>query len=329
LSRSRALYVHSHVDLWNHPKTLRLARLLGISRPAAVGHIHGIWYWAATYATDGDLGDVDDVEIASAADWQGDPSLFVDALLHCGKKSQDGFLVRDGGLFIVHEFGEYMRKLLTKREADAKRKRDEREAERIKRAAEEAKKSPPEEPPPPIPPAPLIGAIDEAGRQATPGTGHAADADPVSGVTGDACPTDVQRTSARRLPVIVSNPIVSDLRERGPVPADAGARSKRANPSTGAIGAYVDAWRERYRREPVLTAQDCKAVNAALKGTPEEEREALLRAYVADDTTRLVENAHPLRWFVTDINRLRVKSAPAANLAGTRYPSRVAKEGDL
>ena len=96
-------------------------------------------------------------------------------------------------------------------------------------------------------------------------------------------------------------------------PADAGAPSppKRSNPKTGAVGAYCDAWRERYGLEPVITAKDAKAVNAAMVAIPESEREAIARAYVADDSPRLVERKHPLSWLVTDINRLRVQVAKA------------------
>ena len=53
-----------------HPKTKKLARLLGVSVPTVVGHLHGIWYWALDFAQDGDLHQYDPEEIADAALWR-------------------------------------------------------------------------------------------------------------------------------------------------------------------------------------------------------------------------------------------------------------------
>ena len=50
-----ANWIKSYQDLGRHPKTSRLARTLGISRPAAIGHWHLLWWWALDYAKDGDL----------------------------------------------------------------------------------------------------------------------------------------------------------------------------------------------------------------------------------------------------------------------------------
>lgn len=151
------------------------------------------------------------------------------------------------------------------------------------------------------------------------------------GKPADLCPPQCAPHAARiapgnapATPATPATPAIVESR-----PANAGARApKRADPKTGAIAAYAEAWRERYNREPILSGADCKAVNMALKNIPEGERETLLRAYVADDSKRLVENAHPLRWFVTDINRLRAKAADEP-IAGSMYPSRLFKEGDL
>ena len=37
-------WIESHQEIWRHPKTKKLARLLSVSVPTAVGHLHGIWY---------------------------------------------------------------------------------------------------------------------------------------------------------------------------------------------------------------------------------------------------------------------------------------------
>jgi hypothetical protein len=49
------LYTPSHAELAQHPKTRKLARLLGVSIPTALGHLHLLWHFALKYAQDGDL----------------------------------------------------------------------------------------------------------------------------------------------------------------------------------------------------------------------------------------------------------------------------------
>lgn len=65
-------WIESHQELWRHPKTKKLARLLQISIPTAVGHLHGLWYWAMDFAQDGDLSSYDAEDIADAVMWEGD-----------------------------------------------------------------------------------------------------------------------------------------------------------------------------------------------------------------------------------------------------------------
>jgi hypothetical protein len=59
-------WLESHQDLRDHPKTARLRRRLGVSLPAAIGHLHLLWWWALTYADDGDLSGYDPDVIADA-----------------------------------------------------------------------------------------------------------------------------------------------------------------------------------------------------------------------------------------------------------------------
>ena len=84
------LYIQIDVTLIDHPKLKKLARLLGVSRVAAVGHLAALWAWAAQYAPDGDLTTyLDEPEaLADAAMWEGDPRTFFDALV--GARFGDG-----------------------------------------------------------------------------------------------------------------------------------------------------------------------------------------------------------------------------------------------
>ena len=110
-------WLESHQTLANHPKTLKLARLLNVSRVTAVGHLHFLWWWALDYAQDGKLGKFDEFDIAVAADWQGEPAVFLNGLIRAG------FLDESGD---IHDWSEYAGRLVERRRADAERKRQAR-----------------------------------------------------------------------------------------------------------------------------------------------------------------------------------------------------------
>ena len=73
-------WIKSHDTLAHHPKTLRLARRLGTTVPAAIGHLHLLWWWAMDYAEDGNLTGFDSEEIALACMWESEPGTFISAL---------------------------------------------------------------------------------------------------------------------------------------------------------------------------------------------------------------------------------------------------------
>jgi hypothetical protein len=107
--------IDSQTGLARHPKTLRLARRLAISVPAAVGHLHLLWGWALEYAQDGNVGHFDAAELALACLWEGDASALLPALQHAG------FVDADGG---IHDWNEYTGRLLDRRQANAKKQAD-------------------------------------------------------------------------------------------------------------------------------------------------------------------------------------------------------------
>lgn len=110
-------WLESHQTLANHPKTLKLARLLNVPRVTAVGHLHFLWWWALDYAQDGNLSKFDELDVAVAADWQGEPAVFVEGL------KRAGFLDESGD---IHDWNEYAGRLVERRRADAERKRSAR-----------------------------------------------------------------------------------------------------------------------------------------------------------------------------------------------------------
>lgn len=117
-------WIESHQALDTSPKLKRAARRLGVSRPAMSGHLHFLWHWALDNAFDGDLSDLDDEDIAEAAEWDGDPDEFVETLADCGPGNQAGFLERDGltadgrrAALVIHDWWEHTKHLREKREA--------------------------------------------------------------------------------------------------------------------------------------------------------------------------------------------------------------------
>lgn len=110
-------WIESHQELARHPKTKRLARAAGISIPAAIGHLHLLWWWALDYAQDGDLDGYSAEDIADAAEWSGgDANHFVNAL------ESAGFLDHEEG-WRIHDWHDYAGRLLEQREAKAKYKK--------------------------------------------------------------------------------------------------------------------------------------------------------------------------------------------------------------
>lgn len=110
-------WIESHQEVGRHPKTKKLARLLGISIPTAVGHLHFLWWWALDFAQDGVLDKFDAEDIAEAMEWKGDEQALLDALMEAEYVD-----VTDHGL-VIHDWAEYAGKLLERRAKDRARKR--------------------------------------------------------------------------------------------------------------------------------------------------------------------------------------------------------------
>ena len=120
-------WIESHQTLRNHPKIIRAARALGVSRVTMYGHMHCLWWWAMDYAQDGDISAFDPEDIAEAAEWEGDAGAFIAALLESARiGDKPGLLEMIDGRLCIHDWYDYAGKLIDKRKADAARKRDER-----------------------------------------------------------------------------------------------------------------------------------------------------------------------------------------------------------
>ena len=115
-------WIESHQEVGRHPKTKKLARLLDVSLPAAVGYLHYLWWWALDFAQDGDLDKFDAEDIADAMQWDGEAEKLIEALISSGHIDDTKH-----GLHI-HDWAEYAGKLLERRAKDRARKRAAAEA---------------------------------------------------------------------------------------------------------------------------------------------------------------------------------------------------------
>lgn len=110
-------WIELHQSLPTNKKTLRLKKTLRINTAQAVGHLCMIWLWAMDNAQDGDLSEFTPDELSEVAGWSKDATIFVDAL------KTSGFVDAD---MRIHDWQQYIGKLINKRSADAERKRTSR-----------------------------------------------------------------------------------------------------------------------------------------------------------------------------------------------------------
>lgn len=103
-------WVESHQEIGGHPKTKKAAKRLGVNVPQMVGHLHLLWHWALAYADDGDLSRWDDDDVALGAQWDGDSSEFVRALVDVG------FIDEADGSRWLHDWMDYAGRLVRERE---------------------------------------------------------------------------------------------------------------------------------------------------------------------------------------------------------------------
>ena len=111
-------WIETHQTLRNHPKTGRLMRALGISRAEAIGYLCMLWWWSLDFAQEGLLEDFGPEEIAEGSGWNADDSeRFIQALI------KTRFLDETSEGLRVHDWDDYVGRLLDQREANRERKR--------------------------------------------------------------------------------------------------------------------------------------------------------------------------------------------------------------
>lgn len=113
-------WIELHQQLPTHPKTKRLVRALGLTVPQdipqVVGHLCMFWLWCIDYAIDGSLKSMSEQDIADAAGWYGDPETFFNAML-----SERFIDINEDGECIVHDWDDYIGRLIDYRAKERKR----------------------------------------------------------------------------------------------------------------------------------------------------------------------------------------------------------------
>ncbi len=108
-------WIESHQELARHPKVVRLARTLKITKAQAIGHLHLLWWWTLDFSPTGELSAFTSCELGSAAEWTSDADHFRKAL------EDSGWIDPDGR---IHDWHDYAGKLVEQRARDSQRKRE-------------------------------------------------------------------------------------------------------------------------------------------------------------------------------------------------------------
>lgn len=86
------------VSFSNHRKRKRLKMMLG---PGSTDYLIDLWIATAMNRPSGVLSDMDEIDIALDAGWEGDPAEFVSALVRCG------FMDFDGQTYSMHDWEDH------------------------------------------------------------------------------------------------------------------------------------------------------------------------------------------------------------------------------
>lgn len=122
------MWLELHDGAARHPKVLKLARDLGVSRNMAFGYLCTLWTWVLQMAADGDLSSFDADDIELGIEFEGEAGAFIAAAVKY-RLLDEG----EHGLF-VHDWTEHATHLKA-----ADRKRKEREKKRRQRADDDTK----------------------------------------------------------------------------------------------------------------------------------------------------------------------------------------------
>ena len=122
----------------SHPKIKRLTRTLGFEVPKdipqAIGHVCMFWLWCYEYAgNNGSLAGMDAQDIADAAGWTGDPTVFANAMVEHRFIDMD-----EDGIMWVHNWQRNIGRLIDSRDKERERNRVKQQRRRDRERAAKA-----------------------------------------------------------------------------------------------------------------------------------------------------------------------------------------------
>lgn len=137
-------WIELHQSLTTHKKTRRLARALGLGVPEGIpqtiGHLCLFWLWCVDGTEDGSLADLEAQDVADAAGWTGDPEKFTEAMIAAG------FLERGPDGMAIHDWYDYIGKLMEQREVAREKERLRKQRYRQRKRLESGDAEPEAEP---------------------------------------------------------------------------------------------------------------------------------------------------------------------------------------
>lgn len=86
----------------DHPKLLKLMRVLEIPRYSAVGLLESLWHFTAKFAPTGGFNRFSDEDLAQWIAWEGTPDKLINALVECGWLDRCG-----SNRMLVHDWAEH------------------------------------------------------------------------------------------------------------------------------------------------------------------------------------------------------------------------------
>lgn len=110
-------WIESHVEIGEHPKIYVLSTALNVRKAEAVGIVHLLWHFVMKFAwRDGDLRRFDEVSVARACGWEGEPKVVIEALIKAG-------FLDNGESLQVHDWFDFAGRLVHDRIYNEKRRR--------------------------------------------------------------------------------------------------------------------------------------------------------------------------------------------------------------
>lgn len=111
-------WIELHQELREHRKIYACAEILKLSRVTMVGTIVSLWLWALDNTPDGSLDGISNRTIARVCDF---PEKKADALVNA--LTQTGWLDKVGDALTIHDWNDYVGKLMDRRKKDRERKK--------------------------------------------------------------------------------------------------------------------------------------------------------------------------------------------------------------